>query len=59
MKPVLAQKFLKFNAEYTTDGLVVDDRSHTQGENGSHIRSFLILFGNELGVWRAAGNGTL
>ena len=30
-----------------TNGLDVDDRSHTQGENGFHIKSFLILFSNE------------
>jgi hypothetical protein len=29
------------------NGLDIDDRSHTQGENGFHTRSFLILFGNE------------
>jgi len=37
MKLVFARKFLKFNAENTTDGLIVDDRSHTQDENDFHI----------------------
>jgi hypothetical protein len=37
---MLAGKFLKLNAENMTNSLVVDDRSHTQGENGFHKRSF-------------------
>jgi len=44
---MLARKFLKLNAENMTKHLVADDRSHTQGENVFHTRSFLILFGNE------------
>jgi len=44
---MIARELLKLNADNVTNGLVVDDRAHTQGENGFHIRSFLILFDNK------------
>jgi hypothetical protein len=44
---MFARKFRILNSKNMTNGLDVDDRSHAQGDNGVHIRSFLILFGNE------------